>query len=65
MTNEFKVVDFQGFEWHLFGAFFKEGRSGAWTVWMWVKKGPKHLTTPPYQYQQIPLPVFTDWWPSK
>lgn len=29
-----------------------------WTMWVYVGKGPDALSS----YQEIPLPIFTEWW---
>ncbi len=60
--NEFKVMDFLGFEWTLMRGRFEQQANGFWKVWMWVIKGPPCLTEGVYNYQSIPLPVFTEWW---
>jgi len=37
---------------------FRENRHGLTEMWVYVSHGPPALKN----YQQIPLPVFTEWW---
>jgi len=57
------IIDHLGDEWTLLLPMcFKLNRNGLMIMWAMVCKGPAALTTPPYAYQEIPLPVFTEWW---
>ena len=64
MINEILVTDFLGDEWALLAPVKYKVQNGYTTMWAWVMKGPAKLTTPPYNYQELPFPVFTDWWPK-
>ena len=57
---EMMLTDHLGDEWTLIvPAVFKRNRNGLVEMWVYVAKGPPALAK---WYQQIPLPVFTEWW---
>ena len=54
------LTDHLGDEWTLIvPAKYKHNRNGLVEMWVYVAKGPPQLAE---HYQQIPLPVFTEWW---
>lgn len=55
---EIELTDHLGDEWHLLPCVFKRNKHGLVIMWVYVCKGPAELR----HYQEIPLPVFTDWW---
>lgn len=60
---ELRMTDYLGDEWVLLlPAVYKKNRNGLTIMWVYVAKGPAKLTEGAYRYQQIPLPVFTEWW---
>jgi len=62
---EIELIDHKGDFWRfMLPLVFKENRKGLWIMPTYVAKGPYKLTTPPYMYQKLPLPVFTDFWPD-
>jgi hypothetical protein len=53
-----EVTDYLGDEWSFLpGPQYKKNRHGLTEMWLWVAKGPKAMK----DYQQIPFPVFTEW----
>ena len=61
--REIEIIDHLGDYWcFMLPAVFKKNRNGMWIMWVYIAKGPDKLTTPPYHYQELPLPVFTKWW---
>ena len=65
MMDTIKITDYLGDEWEFYGPRFRQQANGYWKMWVWVLKGAPRLTTGAYRYQEIPLPVFTDWWPDE
>ncbi len=60
---EIELTDHLGDFWRfMLPAVFKENRNGMWIMWVYVAEGPPKLTTPPYMYHELPLPIFTEWW---
>lgn len=53
------VIDYLGTKWTLLcPGRYKTTLDGFVTMWVLVAKGPQSLR----DYQEIPLPVFTEWW---
>ncbi len=60
---EIEIQDHLGDWWiFLIPATYKKNRNGLTEMWVYVAKGPACLTMGAYRYQEIPLPVFTEWW---
>ena len=59
--HEFSVIDFYGDEWTFAKRKFVRQANGFWKMWAWVLKGPPSLTTGVYAFQELPFPVFTEW----
>jgi hypothetical protein len=61
--TEIEVIDHLGDFWRfLVPPTYKRNPNGMWIMWVYVAEGPDTLAMPPYHYQQIPLPLFTEWW---
>jgi hypothetical protein len=57
--REIELIDHLGDYWLLLlPAVFEKNRNGMMIMWVYVGKGPEALRN----YQEIPLPVFTEWW---
>lgn len=55
-----EVVDLKGHTWNLFFlGRYKVSKKGLVSRWAFTGPGPGDLR----RYNQIPLPVFTEWWP--
>ena len=54
------LIDHLGDDWTLvlLPRAFVKNRNGLTEMWVYVAKGPAALKG----YQEIPLPVFTEWW---
>lgn len=56
---EIELIDHLGNHWRLLTpGVYRTSRKGLVELWVYVGKGPPALKG----YQEIPLPVFTDWW---
>ena len=61
--NEVELIDHLGDYWSLLVPVrFEQNRNGMWLMWVHITKGPASLTEGAYRYQQIPIPIFTEWW---
>lgn len=61
--TEITLVDSYGDHWTFLvpvPGVFKKSRRGLIEMWVYVKAGPECIFK---YYKQIPLPVFTEWWP--
>ncbi len=55
-----EVIDHLGDFWQfMLPAVYKRQANGFTVMWVYVASGPWHIAK---HYQQIPLPVFTEWW---
>ena len=60
---EIEIIDHLGDYWKfLIPARCEQQTNGFWKMWVYVAHGPKSLTEGAYNYMQIPLPIFTEWW---
>ena len=63
MLVEIALNDQKNEHWELLlPGVFRRNRLGMYVMWVYVAKGPPSLTEGAYRYQEIPLPVFTEWW---
>jgi hypothetical protein len=64
MNAEIEIIDFKGGCWKVM--FFEKAQrylhKGCvyWRVWVQAPERPNELKT----YEEIPLPIFTEWWPE-
>ena len=55
-----ELIDHLGDYWSLMlPCVYERQRNGLVVMWVYVARGPEKLTR---WYQQIPLPIFTEWW---
>ena len=57
------LIDFKGDYWHLIYANapqkYLHNGNAYWKAWWYAPDRPKELKN----YTEVPLPIFTDWWP--
>ena len=60
--TEIELIDLKGDYWKLIlGAIQINNRNGCTYAYWYVIDGPESLTAPPYKYDAMLTPIFTEW----